>query len=242
MTFRGSNLYKRRGRKEAVKGVNIEVCEGEVVGLLGPNGAGKTTTFYLLAGVLHPDRGEVFLEGEDITRLPLYLRARKGIAYLPQEHTLFDDLSLEENLQLVLEFYPFLKGEFKKEEVMERMGLLHIKGTPAGKLSGGEKRKMEIARLLILSPKFLLLDEPFTGIDPRGVDEIKEIILQLKEKGIGILLTDHNVRDSLQITDRAYIIFNGEIGVEGGREEILSHPRAIDEYLGKSFSGITSSG
>ncbi|NOZ63926.1 MAG: LPS export ABC transporter ATP-binding protein [Caldiserica bacterium] len=235
MIFRGSNLYKKRGRKEAVRGVSIEVCRGEVVGLLGPNGAGKTTTFYLLAGVLHPDRGEISLGGEDITHLPLYLRARKGIAYLPQEHTLFEDLSLEENLQLVLEFYPFLKGELKKEEVMERMGLLHIKNTPAGKLSGGEKRKMEIARLLILSPKFLLLDEPFTGIDPRGVEEIKAIILQLKEKGIGILLTDHNVRDSLQITDRAYIIFNGEIGVEGGRDEILSHPRAIEEYLGKSF-------
>ena len=235
MILKGENLYKKRGRKEVVKGVNIEVKEGEIVGLLGPNGAGKTSTFYILAGILHPDRGEVTLGTENITSLPLYLRARKGIAYLPQEHTLFENLSLEENLQVILDFYPFLKGGLKKEEVMEKMGLLHIKDTPAGKLSGGEKRKMEIARLLILSPRFLLLDEPFTGIDPRGVEEIKEIILRLKENSIGVLLTDHNVRDSLQITDRAYLIFNGEIGVEGGKEEILSHPRAIEEYLGKNF-------
>ena len=235
MVLRSENIWKRRGKKEIIKGINVEVKEGEIVGLLGPNGAGKTTTFYLLSGILHPDKGEIFLDTKDITKTPLYLRAREGIGYLPQEHTLFEELTLEENLQLIIEFYPFLKDESKKEEIMEKMGLLKIKDTPAGKLSGGEKRKMEIARLLILSPRFLLLDEPFTGIDPKGVEEIKNIILNLQKRGIGILLTDHNVRDAIQITERAYLIFQGKIEVEGNREKILSHPRAISEYFGESF-------
>ena len=207
---------------------------GEVVGLLGPNGAGKTTTFHILAGLIFPDEGEVFLDGENLTHLPLYARARKGIGYLPQEHTLFEELNVYENLLVVAEFYPFILKSGKIEEILETLNLARLSTQKASSLSGGEKRRLEIARLLLLSPRFLLLDEPFTGIDPRGVEEIKEVIKGLKEKWIGILLTDHNIRDTLEITDRAYLILDGEIVIQGRREEVISHPRAIEEYFGKS--------
>ncbi|MCD6521792.1 LPS export ABC transporter ATP-binding protein [Candidatus Calescamantes bacterium] len=232
--LRGENLHKRLGRRKIIKGINVMVRGGEVVGLLGPNGAGKTTTFHILAGLIFPDEGEVFLDGENLTHLPLYVRARKGIGYLPQEHTLFEELNVYENLIVVAEFYPFILKSGKIEEILETLNLARLSTQKASSLSGGEKRRLEIARLLLLSPRFLLLDEPFTGIDPRGVEEIKEVIKGLKEKGIGILLTDHNIRDTLEITDRAYLILDGEIVIQGRREEVISHPRAIEEYFGKS--------
>ncbi|HEX67975.1 MAG TPA: LPS export ABC transporter ATP-binding protein [bacterium] len=232
--LRGENLHKKLGRRKIIKGINVMVKGGEVVGLLGPNGAGKTTTFHILAGLIFPDEGEVFLDGENLTHLPLYARARKGIGYLPQEHTLFEELNVYENLLVVAEFYPFILKSGKIEEILETLNLARLSTQKASSLSGGEKRRLEIARLLLLSPRFLLLDEPFTGIDPRGVEEIKEVIKGLKEKGIGILLTDHNIRDTLEITDRAYLILDGEIVIQGRREEVISHPRAIEEYFGKS--------
>ena len=233
--LQGINLQKRIGKREILKGVSLQVERGEVVGLLGPNGAGKTTTFRILSGVMHPDKGEVYMEGERITALPLHQRVRKGMGYLPQEHTLFEDLTVRENLVAIAEFYPFIPPSHL-EEVLQLLNLTHLAQQRAGDLSGGEKRKLEIARTLLLSPRFILLDEPFTGIDPRGVEEIKKVIKELRNKGIGILLTDHNIYDTLEITERAYLLLNGEVVIQGEREEVIRHPRAIEEYFGKSIS------
>ncbi|HIE43199.1 MAG TPA: LPS export ABC transporter ATP-binding protein, partial [Candidatus Omnitrophica bacterium] len=210
----------------------------EIVGLLGPNGAGKTTTFRLMVGLLRPDKGEIYLDGESISQLPLYLRARKGLGYLPQESSIFKKLTVEENLKAILEFLPLSEDEKmeKMNSAIEEMGLLEIKDRLSYLLSGGERRKVEIGRVLLLSPYFLLLDEPFTGIDPLGVQEIQNILNTLKNKGIGILITDHNVQDTLKITNRAYLISEGRITCEGSPEELINNQEARKLYFGESFN------
>lgn len=237
--LRLSSLYKSFGRKEVVKGVDFSMHTGEVVGLLGPNGAGKTTTFYMVVGFYKPTAGEVFLNDECITPLPMYKRARKGISYLPQEPSVFRKFTVEENIWSILETRKDLTTEEKKrrlEELIEEFSIGRIRKQQAYTLSGGERRRTEIARSLAIEPKFLLLDEPFAGIDPIAVADIKSVIKLLAKRGIGILITDHNVRDTLEITDRAIIINTGTIMLQGTREEILSSELAREIYLGKNFS------
>ena len=226
-----------RGR-EIVRGVNIEIQEGEVVGLLGPNGAGKTTIFYIVVGLTRPESGNVFLSKREITRLPMYQRARLGIGYLPQEPSVFRKLTVEENILAILETMSFTGRERKTraEILMEELNILHVKDTKAYALSGGERRRVEICRTLVTSPCFILLDEPFAGIDPIAVIDIQNIISQLKKRGIGILITDHNVRETLEITDRAYIINEGEIIDSGSPEEIARSEKARKFYLGENFT------
>ena len=238
MEFEGTNLFKSLGRKKIVKNVSLKLNNGEIIGLLGPNGAGKTTTFRLMVGLLKPDEGEIYLNNEDISRLPLYLRARKGLGYLPQDSSVFRKLTVEENFKAILEFLPIKKEEKQKKlnSTLEEMGLVEIKKRLSYFLSGGERRKVEIGRILLLSPHFLLLDEPFTGIDPLGIQDIQNILNSLKEKGIGILITDHNVKDTLKITDRAYLISSGEITCEGSPQELLNNQKARELYFGKSFN------
>ncbi len=225
-----------RGRK-IVRGVSLQVKYGEVVGLLGPNGAGKTTTFYMVVGLVRPDQGSVVLDGSDITRMPMYQRARKGIGYLPQEPSVFRKLTVAENLTAVLETLDLSAVERKerRDRLMQELGVTHLAGSKAYTLSGGERRRVEIARALTLEPKFILLDEPFAGIDPLAVQDIQGIISLLKSKGIGILITDHNVRETLAITDRAYIISEGTIIEAGTSEEIMASPRVRQFYLGETF-------
>ncbi len=225
-----------RGRN-VVRGISLQVRHGEVVGLLGPNGAGKTTTFYMVVGLVRPDRGRVLLDGTDITKMPMYQRARKGIGYLPQEPSVFRKLTVEENLTAVLETMAISSVERKerREQLLEELGIAHLAGSMAYTLSGGERRRVEIARSLTLSPKFILLDEPFAGIDPLAVQDIQTIISMLKNKGIGVLITDHNVRETLAITDRAYIINEGKIIEAGTADEITSSPRVRQFYLGETF-------
>ncbi len=225
-----------RGRK-IVRGVSLQVKYGEVVGLLGPNGAGKTTTFYMVVGLVRPDQGSVVLDGSDITRMPMYQRARKGIGYLPQEPSVFRKLTVAENLTAVLETLDLSAVERKerRDRLMHELGVTHLAGSKAYTLSGGERRRVEIARALTLEPKFILLDEPFAGIDPLAVQDIQGIISLLKSKGIGILITDHNVRETLAITDRAYIISEGTIIEAGTSEEIMASPRVRQFYLGETF-------
>ncbi|MCQ2583219.1 MAG: LPS export ABC transporter ATP-binding protein [Treponema sp.] len=237
--LRLSSLYKSFGRKEVVKGVDFSMHTGEVVGLLGPNGAGKTTTFYMVVGFYKPTAGEVFLNDECITPLPMYKRARKGISYLPQEPSVFRKFTVEENIWSILETRKDLTTEEKKrrlEELIDEFSIGRIRKQQAYTLSGGERRRTEIARSLAIEPKFLLLDEPFAGIDPIAVADIKSVIKLLAKRGIGILITDHNVRDTLEITDRAIIINTGTIMLQGTREEILSSELAREIYLGKNFS------
>jgi len=238
MEFEGKNLVKFLGRKQIVKSISLKVDEGEIVGLLGPNGAGKTTTFRLMVGLLNPDKGEIYLNGENISRLPLYLRARNGLGYLPQESSVFRKLTVEENFKAILEFLPMSKEEKKKKmnSILEDIGLIEIKDRLSYFLSGGERRKVEIGRILLLSPHFLLLDEPFTGIDPLGVQDIQNILNSLKNRGIGILITDHNVKDTLKITDRAYLISGGRITCEGGPKELINNQKARKLYFGESFN------
>ena len=231
------NLKKRFGRKEAVKDISINVEKGEIVGLLGPNGAGKTTTFEMIVGFLSPDGGRIFLDDNDISNLPVWKRAREGLLYLPQEISLFNKLTVEENIYIILEEYYKDIGEMEEicNKYLSKVGLLEFKKHIAGTLSGGEKRRMEIARCLTLNPKFFLLDEPFSGIDPKTVYELQDTIVELKKDNIGVLLTDHNVRDALRITDRAYLIHKGEILIEGTPSEILSHPDSRKVYFGEKF-------
>jgi len=226
-----------RGR-EIVRGVNIEIQEGEIVGLLGPNGAGKTTIFYIVVGLTRPESGNVFLSKREITRLPMYQRARLGIGYLPQEPSVFRKLTVEENILAILETMSLTGRERKTraEMLMEELNILHVKDTKAYALSGGERRRVEICRTLVTSPYFILLDEPFAGIDPIAVIDIQNIISQLKKRGIGILITDHNVRETLEITDRAYIINEGEIIDSGSPEEIARSEKARKFYLGENFT------
>jgi lipopolysaccharide export system ATP-binding protein len=225
-----------RGRK-IVRGVSLQVMKGEVVGLLGPNGAGKTTTFYMVVGLVRPDQGRVLLEGADITKMPMYQRAKNGIGYLPQEPSVFRKLTVAENLMAILETMNLSSIERKerRDALLEELGIAHLADSKAYTLSGGERRRVEIARALTLSPKFILLDEPFAGIDPLAVQDIQGIISFLKNKGIGILITDHNVRETLAITDRAYIISEGEIIEAGTSAEITANPRVRQFYLGEAF-------
>jgi lipopolysaccharide export system ATP-binding protein len=232
------NLCKRYGHREVVHGINLKLDKREVVGLLGPNGAGKTTTFYMLVGIVKPNAGEVLLAGTPITDLPLYERARLGLSYLPQETSIFKKLSVRDNLEIILEQVspdPAARTE-RADELLDMFGIAHLAGQQAMFLSGGEKRRLEIARSLILSPKFILLDEPFAGIDPIAVIDIQEIISVLKNMGIGILISDHNVRETLNICDRAYLVYEGTIILEGTPSEIVQDSKARQIYLGEDFS------
>jgi len=225
-----------RGRK-IVDDLGLEIGQGEVVGLLGPNGAGKTTTFYILVGLTRPDSGRVFLNGDDITDLPMYLRARSGISYLPQEPSVFRQLTVEENLLAVLETLPFSAEQQRDrlEELLAQMGLETVRLNRAYTLSGGERRRLEIARSLVLEPAFILLDEPFSGIDPLTVVDIQKIIADLSRTGIGVLITDHNVRETLAVTDRAYIVQGGRIFRSGTPAELSEDPEVRRVYLGHAF-------
>src|SRR5574340_111589 len=225
-----------KGRK-VVDDINLKITQGEVVGLLGPNGAGKTTTFYIMVGLVSPDSGQVLLDGIEITHLPMYLRARNGISYLPQEPSIFRKLTVEENILAVLETLPLKEAQRRGrlEELIEELGLQHVRRSYGYMLSGGERRRVEIARSLVISPFFILLDEPFSGIDPLTVLDIQEIIVRLKESGIGVLVTDHNVRETLRVTDRAYIINNGRIFRTGSPEELGNDAEVKKVYLGDNF-------
>ncbi len=230
-------LYKSYGGKKVVNGVSFHVDSGEIAGILGPNGAGKTTTFCMAVGLTRPDSGRIFIDGQDITRLPMHVRARKGIGYLPQETSVFRGLTVEENLMAVLEFRKGVRKEKRKilNGLLEDLRISRLASQKAYTLSGGEKRRLEIARALAAFPKFLLLDEPFTGIDPIAVSDIQEIIFGLKDKGYGILITDHNVRETLAITDRAYIMYEGKILISGSSSELEKDPQARKVYLGEKF-------
>jgi lipopolysaccharide export system ATP-binding protein len=231
-------LVQAYGKHRVVDGVSLHVGRGEVVGLLGPNGAGKTTTFYLIVGLLSAHSGSIRLDGEDLTRLPVHLRARRGIGYLAQEPSIFRKLSVKENVLAVLETMPLSKRERgeKLAALLDEMHLTPLANRPGTKLSGGERRRVEIARALIREPSFLLLDEPFVGIDPIAVAEIQEIVARLRDRGLGILITDHNVRETLRVTSRAYIMYQGKILVEGTSEELATDPQARRFYLGEQFS------
>ncbi len=232
------DLKKRFREREAVKGVSLRISPGEVVGLLGPNGAGKTTIFYMIVGLVRPDDGMVLLNGQDITRLPMHRRARIGLGYLPQEPSVFRKLTVRENILAFLEETPLTRGEREKRlsDLLEEMRISHVRDAMGYSLSGGERRRVEIARSLVISPVFLLLDEPFAGIDPISVADLQQVILGLKEKGIGVIITDHNVRDTLTVCERAYIISEGEILLEGNPGEIASSARVREIYLGEQFS------
>lgn len=236
--LRTETLAKTYGRREVVKGVDLRFASGRVVGLLGPNGAGKTTTFYMVVGLVPPTRGRIFLDGEDLTERPMFERARLGIAYLPQEPSVFRKLTVEENLQGILEFtdLPRQERERRVEEALLDLNVERLRRSPAYTLSGGERRRVEIARALVLSPKFFLLDEPFAGIDPIAVADIQSIILKLKDKGIGVVVSDHNVRETLKITDEAYIISDGAIFRHGSPGELARDTEVRRVYLGEGFS------
>ncbi len=231
------NLKKIYKKKVAVAGIDIEVREGEVVGLLGPNGAGKTTTFYMIAGLIQPDGGEIYIDNKDVTHYPMYKRAQGGLSYLPQEPSVFRGLSVEDNIYAILEFIYKDKGarRLMLEKILQDLNISHIRKTKAYAISGGERRRVEVARALATKPKFMLLDEPFAGIDPIIVDELKAIIKNLKERGIGIIITDHNVREILDVVDRAYMLYDGKIVKEGTPDELTSDNKIVDMYLGKSF-------
>lgn len=233
------NLVKIYGDRSVVNDVSFEVNKGEVVCLLGPNGAGKTTTFYMVVGLVKPNRGQIFLDGKDISRWPMNERAKAGIGYLPQEASIFRKLSVEDNVKLVLEMNEKLTEDEKKrklEELLTEFGVIRLRGESAVSLSGGERRRVELARALAASPDFILLDEPFTGIDPIAIGEIKENIRKLSEdKGLGVLITDHNPKATLSITDRAYVIFDGKIKIQGDSEKVANDPIAKEFYLGKDF-------
>lgn len=238
-TLTVKDLHKSFGRKNVVKGVDFSMQTGEVLGLLGPNGAGKTTTFYMIVGFYKPTAGDIFLNNQQITKLPMYKRARLGISYLPQEPSVFKKLTVEENIWSILETRKDLSHKEKKqqlEELIEEFSIGRIRKQYAYTLSGGERRRTEIARSLAIEPKFLLLDEPFAGIDPIAVADIKGMIALLAKRGIGILITDHNVRDTLEITDRAIIVSTGQIMIQGSKQEILESEVAREIYLGKDFS------
>jgi lipopolysaccharide export system ATP-binding protein len=236
--IRTVDLVKNYGGRSVVNGVNVTVSGGEVVGLLGKNGAGKTTTFYMIVGLIPPSEGQVFLGGEDVTAMPMYRRARRGIGYLPQEESIFRKLTVEENLMAILEILPMSVKDRKErcEELLLDFGLDHVRKNVALTLSGGEKRRLTIARSLVTSPTVLLLDEPFSGVDPMAVYDIQQIILRLREKGLGVLITDHNVRETLSVVDRAYLICEGKVESEGTSEFLIEDPVARDLYLGPRFS------
>jgi len=236
-TLEAKGLSKAYGKHQVLRNLNLCLSTGEIVGLLGPNGAGKTTTFYMIVGVIRPETGSIFLDGEDIAGLPMYKRAKRGISYLPQEPSIFRKLSVEDNLRAVLEIRGLGRDEIELEvdRLLKEFDLTEFSKRDGYKLSGGERRKAEIARAIAVKPLFILFDEPFTGIDPITIVELKKILIFLKSRGLGILITDHNVRDTLSITDRAYIISNGEILQEGIPDKIVSDPRVKDVFLGEEF-------
>lgn len=235
--LRTENLIKVYNRKAVVDGVNITVKRGEIVGLLGPNGAGKTTTFYMIVGLIRPTAGRVIFDQEDITQIPMSLRARKGISYLSQEPSVFRKLTVEENIMAILETLSISAAERKKrlKELLDELNIAHLAKNKAYTLSGGERRRLEITRALVTSPSFILLDEPFSGVDPIAVNDVQEIIAELKELGLGILLTDHNVRETLSITDRTYLIYEGKVLKDGSSDYLANDQEARQLYLGERF-------
>jgi len=232
------DLHKVFGQREVVRGVNLRVGAGEIVGLLGPNGAGKTTTFYLIVGLVPATKGQVLLDGRDITSLPMYRRARLGLGYLPQEPSVFRKLTVWENIQAIVETLPLPKDQREAtiRTHLQELNLLHLAKQKAYTLSGGERRRLEITRALVVNPRFLLLDEPFSGVDPISVREVQDIVSGLKGKGIGVLITDHNVRETLRIVDRAYLIYEGSVLREGPSDFLVNDPESRRLYLGKDFS------
>lgn len=237
MILRSEHLVKQYKRRKVVDQVSVSVARGEIVGLLGPNGAGKTTTFYMMVGLIRSDTGRVFLDERDITDLPMYKRARLGIGYLPQEASVFRKLSVEDNIRAVLQFTPRTPSEqtTRLKELLEEFGLQHVRRNPGDVLSGGERRRTEIARSLAADPSFILLDEPFAGVDPIAVEDIQGIVFRLKQKNIGILITDHNVNETLSITDKAYLLYEGKILRSGSPEELSIDPEVRRLYLGQHF-------
>jgi len=237
MKLKAQNLVKKYRRRRVVDNVTIEVNQGEIVGLLGPNGAGKTTSFYMIVGLVKPEEGEIYLDNENITSEPMYRRAQKGVGYLPQEPSVFRKLSVEDNVMAVLEmkYKDRSEREQKLETLIDEFGLEHVRKSRGDVLSGGERRRTEIARALAVNPSFILLDEPFAGIDPIAVEDIQTIVSTLKFKNIGILITDHNVQETLSITDRAYLLFEGKILKSGTAEELASDEQVRKVYLGKNF-------
>lgn len=237
MLLRSENLVKKYGKRTVVDKVSVQVAQGEIVGLLGPNGAGKTTTFYMVVGLIRPDSGRIFLDDMDITKMPMYKRARQGVGYLPQEASVFRTLSVEDNIKAVLEMTKLSKTEQrdKLEELISEFGLGHVRKNAGNVLSGGERRRTEIARALAVSPSFILLDEPFAGVDPIAVEDIQHIVAKLKFRNIGVLITDHNVQETLSITDRAYLLVNGGLLKAGTAEELANDEQVRRVYLGKDF-------
>ena len=237
MRLRSENLIKQYGSKKVVNDVSVEVNQGEIVGLLGPNGAGKTTTFYMCVGLVKPDKGKIYLDDLDITKLPMYKRAQFGIGYLPQEASVFRDLSVEDNIRAILEMTKLTKiqQEEKLETLIDEFSLGRVRTNLGKVLSGGERRRTEIARALATDPNFILLDEPFAGVDPIAVEDIQSIVAKLKERNIGILITDHNVQETLSITDRAYLLFEGKLLKQGNAEELANDELVRKVYLGQNF-------
>ena len=237
LTLRTENLVKKYGKRTVVNHVSIDVKQGEIVGLLGPNGAGKTTTFYMTVGLIVPNEGEIFIGNQNITRFPVYKRAQHGIGYLAQEASIFRKMTVEDNIKSVLEFTDKSPQEqkVKLESLIEEFGLGKVRKNTGDRLSGGERRRAEIARCLAIDPKFIMLDEPFAGIDPIAVQDIQSIVAQLKYRNIGILITDHNVDETLSITDRAYLLFEGKVLFQGTAEELAANPVVREKYLGRDF-------
>ncbi len=231
------NLQKQYGRKVVVANVHLHLQQGEVIGLLGPNGAGKTTTFYMLVGIIKPNAGRIFVDDRDISHWPLHRRARYGLSYLPQESSVFQKLTVRQNLEIVLEYTPLdrKRKKTKATQLLQELGIARLEHQKAALLSGGERRRLEIARSLIQNPKFILLDEPFAGIDPLAVDDIQSIMTELREKGIGVLISDHNVRETMDICDRVYLVHEGHLILEGTPGEIAADSKARQVYLGEGF-------
>lgn len=237
MVLRTDNLVKKYSRRTVVNHVSISVKQGEIVGLLGPNGAGKTTTFYMTVGLITPNEGRIFLNDQDITKYPVYRRAQYGIGYLAQEASVFRKMTVEDNIRAVLEMTPLTKAEQREklETLIEEFSLQKVRKNYGDRLSGGERRRTEIARCLAISPKFIMLDEPFAGVDPIAVEDIQFVVHKLKSKNIGILITDHNANETLNITDRAYLLFDGKILFQGTSEELAENPIVREKYLGRNF-------
>ena len=237
MKLRTEHLVKKYGQRTVVNDVDIEVEQGQIVGLLGPNGAGKTTTFYMVVGLIKPYSGKVFLENEDISALPMYKRAQKGIGYLAQEASVFRQMSVENNIYSVMQFKKMKEADRRQklEELLDEFGLQHVRKSKGIQLSGGERRRTEIARALAVDPNFILLDEPFAGVDPIAVEDIQRIIFKLKRKNIGVLITDHNVHETLSITDRAYLLFDGKVLMSGLPEDLAADEHVREVYLGHNF-------
>ncbi len=235
--LQAKDLVKVFGKRTVVDGVSLDVQQGEIVGLLGPNGAGKTTTFYMIVGLLRANGGQVLLDDEDLTQVPMYRRARAGIGYLSQEPSIFRRLTVEQNVMAILETLDLTKQqrEHRLDELLDELSISHLRKSKAYSLSGGERRRLEITRALVTQPKFMLLDEPFAGVDPIAVDDIQRIVADLRTRGLGVLITDHNVRETLSITDRAYLLFNGKIHIEGPAQKLVEDPEARKMYLGLDF-------